>query len=46
MVRPCTTIEMAAMHRAVEHRDYAAAVAHLEVWAGLLGADAVDGAPG
>jgi hypothetical protein len=30
---------MVAMHRALERGDYAEALAHLRVWAGLLGVD-------
>lgn len=41
---PAATMEaageaMAAMHHAMEQGDHAAALAHLRVWAGLLGVD-------
>jgi hypothetical protein len=34
---------MAPLHAACESWDYSATLAHLKVWAGLLGADVGDG---
>jgi hypothetical protein len=38
-VMEATTPAMTAMHRALERRDYAEALALLKVWAGLLGVE-------